>query len=294
MIVLVVLAGTYGAHLLYTALALGWSGAGPGPRTARAGRDPRADARRWLAQAGLGEVRVSEFVGVVAVLFLIGLLGAYALFGSLTPAIATGAFAATFPVASYRNRRRARMEHAHQAWPRIIEEIRVLTSAAGHSIPQALFEAGARAPEELLEAFEAAHRESLLSTDFSQTVAVLKARLGDPTADATCETLLVAHEVGGSDLDERLAALADDRSEDVQTRRDASAQQAGARFARRFVLLVPLGMAAAGLSVGTGRHSYQSAQGQFVVMIGLAMVAACWFWAGRIMRQPAEQRVFDR
>ena len=66
------------------------------------------------------------------------------------------------------------------------------------------------------------------------------------------------------------------------------------RFARRFVLLVPLGMAAAGLSVGNGRSAYQTPLGQIAVMTALAMVAACWLWAGRMLRLPEEQRVFTR
>ena len=150
----------------------------------------------------------------------------------------------------------------------------------GRSIPQALFEVGRRGPLELRPAFDAAHREWLISTDFERTLTVLKGRLADPTADATCETLLIAHELGGSDLERRLEALIDDRVLDTQGRKDARAKQAGVRFARRFVLLVPLGMAFAGMSVGTGRAAYQTVEGQTLVVVGVAMVVACWMWAG--------------
>ena len=34
--------------------------------------------------------------------------------------------------------------------------------------------------------------------------------------------------------------------------------------------------------------------GQVLVIVGIAMVAACWAWAGRLMRLPVEERVFDR
>ena len=114
----------------------------------------------------------------------------------------------------------------------------------------------------------------------------------DPTADAACETLLIAHELGGADLDRRLGALADDRMQDTQGRKDARAKQAGVRFARSFVLVVPIGMAIAGMSVGDGRSAYATPMGQVLVVTALAMVAACWIWAGRIMRVPDEQRVF--
>ena len=278
-----------GAYLLYSALVLGQRDIAI-PRGDPARRRRRHD---WLVQAGLADVPAREVVAAVLVLVVLAGLAAYAVFGGLLPAAATAAFAATFPVASYRARRRARRAAAMDAWPRLLEELRILTSSLGRSIPQALFEVGRRAPVELRPAFDAAHREWLLSTDFSRTVRVLKVNLADPTADAVCETLLVAHEVGGTDLDRRLEALIDDRVQDTQGRKDARAKQAGARFARRFVLIVPAGMALAGMSVGTGRAAYQTASGQALVVVAIVLVIACWVWAGRIMTLPEEQRVFD-
>lgn len=291
MAALVALLAAYGVFLVYTAVVFGWSGMGLGPAVAGGSRNRRR-SQRWLAQAGLAEVNAREFAGVMAVLFLVGAALAFALFGGLLPALVAGAFAATFPVASYRSRRERRRSDARDAWPRMIEEIRLHTGSLGRSIPQALFEVGRRAPEELRPAFVAAEREWLLSTDFPRTVSTLKERLADPTADATLETLIVAYDVGGSDLERRLAALVEDRVQDLQGRKDAQAKQAGVRFARRFVLIVPLGMALAGLSIGTGRDAYQTTMGQMTVAGGLVVVAVCWLWAGRLMRLPEEERVF--
>jgi tight adherence protein B len=287
-LLLAVLAGA-GAYLLYTSLVLGMRDVElpqPSPNRRRRRRD-------WLVQAGLADVPVRDLAAVIVALAVLGAMAAYAVFGGLLPAIAMATFAATFPLASYRMRRRARRVAAMDAWPRLLEELRILTSSLGRSIPQALFEVGRRAPDELRPAFASAQREWLLSTDFERTLRVLKANLADPTADAVCETLLVAHEVGGSDLDRRLEALIDDRVQDTQGRKDARAKQAGARFARRFVLIVPAGMALAGMSVGTGRAAYQTASGQMLVVVAIALVIVCWVWAGRIMTLPEEQRVFD-
>ena len=289
--IVITVAGGYGVWLLYTAMACGWKGVAPGPHL-QLGR-PKRSPQDWLVQAGLEDVNVSEFASVVAMLFIASAVLGFALFGGPLPALACGLFGATFPVASYRARRDRRRADAREAWPRMIEEVRLLTGSLGRSIPQALFEVGRRAPSEMQPAFRAAEREWLLSTDFERTVSVLKSRLADPTADATCETLLVAYEVGGSELDRRLAALAEDRTIDLQGRKDARAKQAGVRFARRFVLVVPLGMALAGLSIGTGRHAYQTPLGQLLVAVGLAFIAACWAWAGHLMRLPDEQRVFQ-
>jgi len=230
---------------------------------------------------------------VVATLAVVGTLVGYLLFAGVLPALMIGGFAGSTPIAAYRHRRQARRRAAQDGWPRMIEEIRLLTGSVGRSIPQALFEVGRHGPDELRPAFAAAHREWLLSTDFGRTVDVLKSQLADPTADATLETLLIAHDLGGADVGRRLEALAEDRRRDTHDRKDARAKQAGARFARRFVLIVPLGMALVGMSVGTGREAYQSGLGQVTVVVALALVLACWLWAGHIMRLPDEERVFQ-
>jgi tight adherence protein B len=282
--------GAYGVYLVYTALALGWRGLGVGPRTGHR-QVRRSAARDWLVQAGLADVKVGEFALAMVVLFVIGFAAGLLVLGPL-PAVVIGVFAASVPLRSFRKRRDDRLAKAQEAWPRMIEEIRIQTVSLGRSIPQALFDVGRRAPGELRQAFDAAHREWLVSTDFERSLRVLKDRLADPTADAACETLLTAHELGGADLGQRLEALADDRRQDTQNRKDARARQAGTRFARRFVLIVPLGMALAGLTIGTGRGAYQTTVGQVGVLIALAVIVACWVWAGRLMRLPEERRVF--
>jgi tight adherence protein B len=287
----VALCASAGVFYLYTALVSGWRGAGLGPAKARPARR-RLGLADWLVQAGLADVDVAQFVVVSGALALVGGAVGLALFGGVLAASALGVCLAVTPLASYRVRRTQRRSTAQESWPRIIEDIRILTSSLGRSVPQALFEAGRRAPESLRPAFAAAQREWLLSTDFDRTVRVLKAGLADPTADAACETLLVAHEVGGTDLDRRLEALIEDRVIDVQGRKDARSKQAGVRFARRFVLLVPLGMALVGMSIGNGRAAYATPWGQTMVVVGITAVVACWVWAGRLLALPEEERVF--
>ncbi len=252
----------------------------------------RAELHARAARRGLGDVSVRGLTATMTFTFLVAASIGVGLLGGLLPGVALGAFASTFPVAVLRSRRDSRRAEAREAWPRLIEEIRLNAGSLGRSIPQALFEVGRRAPTEMTQAFAAAEREWLISADFARTVGVLKSTLEDPTADAICETLLVAHEVGGTDVERRLAALVEDRVQELQGRKDARAKQAGVRFARRFVLIVPAGMALAGLSIGTGRASYASPLGQAAVVTGIAAVILCWAWAGRLLRLPEEERVF--
>lgn len=281
-----------GVYLLYTAVAFGWRRIGSGRSGERVALRRRVD--EWLAQAGLADVAPRQFLTAVGVLGLVGAVVAYLVFGGAVPVAAGALVAGLLPIATYRSRRSRLIEDARQAWPRLIEEIRLQTGGLGRSIPQAIFEVGRGAPESMRDAFGRAEQSWLVSTDLGRALDVLKARLADPTADMVCETLLVAHEVGSGQLDQHLRALAEDRALELEGRRDALAKQAGARFARRFVLFVPLGMAFAGLSIGDGRAAYETPAGQLAVATGLVALIACWIWAGRIMRLPEPERVFGR
>ncbi len=290
-LLLALLAGT-GTYLLYTARAYGWRRLGPQGMPTRRGEGAEDTLRQWLTQAGLAEVALGQFVVVMAALALLGGVVGFALFASVLPAVVAALATAVTPVGLFRNRRRARLDLAREEWPRLIEEIRLRATTLGQSVPQALFDAGRSAPAELRDAFDAAHREWLISTDFARTLDVAKRRLADPCADAVCETLLIAHELGGTDLGPRLSALAEDRQLDVTSRKDARAKQSGVRFARRFVLVVPVGMAAAGSLIGTGRRAYGTPLGQTLVLVAMGLLATCWVWAGTFLRLPEDKRIF--
>ncbi len=283
-----------GALYLFTALGLGWRGLRPDadkrPTDRRTSSNDRVSL--WLAQAGVEHVELRQFLAVVAAVSIVAAALTFAAFGGALPALFIGLIATTFPFGWYRNRRKASRDVARTSWPVMIEEVRLLTGSLGRSVPMALLEVGKRGPEELRPAFAAAEREWLLTTDFNRCADVLKERLGDATADVVIETLLIAHELGGADLSRRLEALAEDRSLDLMGRKDAAARLAGARFARLFVIGVPLGMAGAGMAVGSGRSAYTTTVGQLAVVAALALIVLCWFWAGRIMALPEERRVF--
>ncbi|HYF45962.1 MAG TPA: hypothetical protein VD926_07095 [Acidimicrobiales bacterium] len=218
------------------------------------------------------------------------LLGALALGGPA--AVAVGGLAGACSLLGRRSVDAARRDQARRLWPALLEEVRVLTTSGGRSIPRALLEAGARTPAPTIEAFEAARQTWRVSADFDRTVRTLKEQLAEPSTDLVAETLLVTHELGGTDVGRRLARLAEDRRRDLAARDLAMAKLAGARFARRFVIVVPLGMAAAGQAVGTGRSAFASPGGQAVGLLAAATVAGCWLWAGSLLRLPDEPRVF--
>jgi tight adherence protein B len=285
--IVVAATGGYGVFLLVTSAA-GWRGIGL-RHAAPMRRRRTVDLPDALGAGARDLVALLTVCGTVSGLFGLALFGAPAA-GLVMLVAGLGA-----PVSVLRGRRRAHAEQVAQAWPAMLEELRMQTSSLGRSIPLALLDVGSRsATPSMRAAFAAANRHWLLSNDFAPTVAILKSELRSATADMVLETLLVAYEVGGSELDRRLEALIEDRSQDLASRRDARSRQAGVRFARWFTVAVPLGMALVGVSIGDGRAAYRTGGGQLAIAVAVAMTALCWWWAGITMRLPEQERVFVR
>ena len=278
--------GVLGVWLLVT----GRAGAGgsrrptSGPRSAGLSTRGRRVPLRRVARAVPGAL-IAGAAGWLATWALVG--------GVAAPAVAA-LFCGALPARAASSRRRQRIAAARHAWPRLLAETRVLAEQGGQSIPTAFFAAGAAAPPQMQHAFSEAARTWALSTDFELSLRVLKDALADPIADAVCETLLAAHQIGGVHLDSRLRALSEAAQAESAALADARAKQAGARFARGFVAAVPAFMALIGLSIGRGREAYLSPSGQLLVAFSVLAVAGCWVWAGRIMAIPPPIRVFAR
>ena len=218
---LIAFVAAYGVHLVYTSYAFGWKGHQPGPQVER---KKRASSRDLISTLGLGDLNPGALISSMLVVAVLGFAIGTLLFGGVLPATMIALFAAVSPVGVARVRHERLTDAAHHAWPGIIEEIRLLTGTLGRSIPQATFEVGLRTHDGLRPAFEEAHREWLISTDFGRSLDVLKRRLGHNTADVVAETLLTAHELGGGEVGNRLGALATDRMTDQRHRRDAVAR----------------------------------------------------------------------
>ena len=219
----------------------------------------RSDARRrslqdWLAQAGLGDVAPREFVAVMAACWPSSAgSSAGRVRRSAGPRLFIGAFGRLPPLASTGPAAGPAGPRPRRRGPGSSRRSASSPAPLGRSIPQALFDAGRRGPAELQPAFDAAHREWLLSTDFARTARRAQGAAGRPhrrrrLRDPAGRPRARRHRPRPPP---RRAGRGPPHRR--QGRKDARAKQAGVRFARRFVLVVPAGMALAGIMIGNGR-----------------------------------------
>ncbi|MEX2533319.1 MAG: hypothetical protein WD360_05095 [Nitriliruptoraceae bacterium] len=177
-------------------------------------------------------------------------------------------------------------------WPQLLDTVRVDLTLTQVPLGDALFGAARRLPRPLSSRFVRAEREWVNSVDLSRALAVLASDCDDPFTDVVCESLRTIAQVSARQMNRRLHDVATDLRITVRYAHDAQATLAGARFARRFVVIVPVVMALVGVWVGEGRAAYQTPTGQVVGGIALLVMLACWWWAGRLLKLPEPPRVF--
>ena len=290
----VAVAGAYGVFFLYTALVLGWQGVGVGPRTAerrvRAGDGPSSGWSRPASRA----CGPSEFLAVMGLLIVVGTGLTFAVFGALLPALAVGAFAATYPAASYRGRRRQRRPAGGRGLAPHDRGDR-----PAHRVARALDPPGpvrGRAGRSRGDAARLRGRPPARGWSAPTSPAAWpcsRPGLADATADAACETLLVAHEVGR----QRRPAPAGGPGRGPGGRRPRAARtprpsRRGSGSPAASSCSSPSGWPCAGSSIGNARAAYGTPFGQLATVFAIGMVVACWLWSGRLLRLPEEERVF--
>ena len=104
------------------------------------------------------------------------------------------------PVAVLRSRAQRRRHGRRELWPDAVDHI-ASAVRAGLALPEALAQLSVRGPEELRPAFAQFAHDYRTSGDFQTSLDDLKDRLADPVADRLVESLRLAREVGGTDLD---------------------------------------------------------------------------------------------
>lgn len=177
-------------------------------------------------------------------------------------------------------------------WPQLLDTVRVDLTLTQVPLADALFGAARRLPSPLSGRFLRAEREWVNSVDFPRALTVLATDCDDPFTDLVCESLRTIARVSARQMNRRLHDVATDLRITVRYAHDAEATLAGARFARRFVVIVPVVMALVGVWVGQGRAAYQTPTGQVVGGVALLVMLACWWWAGRLLKLPEPPRVF--
>lgn len=220
-------------------------------------------------------IRLSRHRGNPAVAVASGLAaGALALIATTLPAFAVIAALVGTALPGVVRRRRARTAAMHRAqcWPALLDDV---TSAvrAGLDLPEAITQAGRRAPSDLrgsFAAFESAYRRS---GDFATAASAMQDAAQDEIADQLLRSLTVARRVGGQDLTQVLRSLGMFVRADLQVRGELLARQSWTVNAARMAVAAPWVVLVLLASRPATVAAYRSSTG-VLVLVAVAVLSA--------------------
>ena len=180
----------------------------------------------------------------------------------------------------FKNRRN--LENAAlTAWPDILGELQLRIGTLGSPLPVALFTAGKSADSQLKNAFVTAERSFAITGSFDIALSTLRSILQDQGTRLLTELLSVVKGAPGTDVARLLDELRQDRAAERDRESEYAAKLAGVKFARYFVIAVPIGMMMAGIAIA-GVAPYRTPIGEFAVAGSVVLLIGCWTWASHL------------
>lgn len=200
--------------------------------------------------------------------------GSVALIVTAVPtfALLAAAVAAWAPGLMRRRRVRAARQARAQAWPGLLDDV---TSAvrAGLNLPEALTQAGTRAPADLRPAFGAFEAQYRSTGDFAASLEGMRVRVDDAVFDQLVQSLAIARKVGGHDLTQVLRSLGTFIRADLQIRGELSARQSWSVNAARMAVAAPWVVLVLLSSRPATTDAYRTLTGA-LVLLGVAVMSA--------------------
>lgn len=242
-----------------------------------------------IYQADLAKVTPTALVtSCIAAAFVLGSLTLIVTAIPMAALLGAG-LAATSPIVLLRRRARQRAAQRRASWPDAVDTL-VSGVRAGLSLPEAVGDLGRRGPAALRSQFTGFEAEYRANGSFTRALAIVQEQLADPVADHVVAALVIAWEVGGTDLGGVLRTLSAFLREDARTRGDIEARQSWTVNAARVSVAAPWLTLALLCTRPEAVAAYSSWWG--AVILGAA--AAMSFLAFRLMitigRLPRDQR----
>ena len=272
--------------LVATGFALVWW---PGVGTAGVERRWASALRFWLNETGLA----GQSLGVVAV----GAVGIVALVATTVSAliplpvvvpIAVCGSMVSF-VAVLEGRRASRRRSARQVWPDVIESLRSALRS-GSTVAESFIDIADRVPERWRGAWRECAQELQRGVSFETAARRLKSSIADPTADTIIESLILAREVGGTELPRIVQSVADSVRAEARIRNEVRSRQSWVRHAARLGVAAPWIVLAMIASRPETRDALSSPTGSVIVVAGFGATVVAYFTMAGIARIPEQKR----
>ncbi len=252
----------------------------------------RTDAvTRLLAEAGFAEVRPRALMVAIVAAGAAAAASVWLLTGLVALAALAAAAGIWAPVMFLRARRVRLRRVRRQVWPDVCDLL-IASIRVGLALPDALAGLSASAPTMMRPAFVVFARDLRATGRFETSLDRLKEALADPVADRILETLRMARQVGGTELNAVLRELSASVRADAALRGEVEARQSWIRGAAVLGSVAPWVILGLLVLRPEGAAAYGTAEGVAVICVGAAVSVIAYRIMIRIGRLPEPRRWF--
>jgi tight adherence protein B len=230
-------------------------------------------------------------VSSLSIILAAGLI-AYLFSHALLISIAFSIFIAIFLFIAQQRGDSKRNSAIQGACPELID-ILISGVQSGLSLNESLAGLAQRGPEIFKSEFHAFTEKIYIHGDFNRALIEVKENLAHPSVDQIIEALLIARELGGTELLTILRLLGKFIREDLALRREIEVKQnwiknsAHLSAAAPWILLLLLSTQPA------TAEAFSTPTGILILCAGLGLTALAYLWMNSLSRIPAPNRIFS-
>ncbi len=228
-----------------------------------------------LRRPGSRRVRAARAAGNPALAVGVGLAAAsVALIVTTVPvfALLAGTAAAFVPRMLVRRRAMRQRDARAQAWPNVLDDV-ISAVRAGLNLPEALGQAGRHAPGDLRAAFHGFDARYARTGDFMSAIEGMRVEVDDRVFDQLAHALVMARDVGGSDLTQVLRSLGAFIRAELQLRGELLARQSWTVNSARMAVAAPWVVLVMLSARPSTVEAYRTSAGA-LVLLGVATTSA--------------------
>lgn len=223
--------------------------------------------RGWLDECGLGHFGLSSIALALAAIGL-GIAGIVALVVPIPVLAPIGGVAGiAVPIALLDASRTRRKVVAESAWPDIIDALR-MAIRSGVPLTDAVRSAESLVPREWRIAWDTLVADLARGAAVRDSMLAFRKERAEHIADRVCESIIVADELGGTEMPRVLEELARSVREDIRVRREATSRQSWVRHAARLGAVAPWTVV---IMLGTRPENREA----FAGPAGVALLVGC-------------------
>lgn len=178
-----------------------------------------------------------------------------------------------------------------EAWPEVIDHL-MSGISSGLSLTESLSGLALRGPEILRPTFSTFRNELYRSGDFTIALTKLKSEFSHHSSDQIFEALLIAKELGGSELLQILRTLGDFLRQDLVLRREIEVKHGWIKNSAHLSATAPWLLLLLLSTQPTTAAAYATPTGILILASGLVMTAIAYLWMNKLGQLPQTPRVF--